>query len=120
MNRAAISGRIALAAYFLLLGLVFAWVAVFPPPLHWPRPLLLLIAVLPLALPVRGVLHDRPRAWFAAVFLSLVYALHGAAEIFVSPLASVLPYAELGLALLLFISTLLHLRRASQTENPAP
>lgn len=120
MNRTGLFGGIALASYFLLLGLLFLWVAAFPPPLHWPRPILLLTVVLPLALPVRGVLHDRPRAWFAAAFLSLVYALHGAAEIYVSPLASALPYAELGLALLLFFSAVLHLRWPSQTETPAP
>ncbi|OGT87946.1 MAG: hypothetical protein A2286_14080 [Gammaproteobacteria bacterium RIFOXYA12_FULL_61_12] len=120
MNRAAISGRIALPAYFLLLGLLFLWVVAFQPPLHWPRPILLLTLVLPLALPVRGVLHDRPRAWFTAVFLSLIYALHGAAEIYVAPLASALPYAELGLALLLFFSAVLHLCWSSQAETPAP
>ncbi|MBU0500120.1 MAG: DUF2069 domain-containing protein [Gammaproteobacteria bacterium] len=120
MNRTGLFGGVALASYFLLLGLLFLWVVAFTPPLHWPRPILLLIVVLPLALPVRGVLHDRPRAWFAVIFLSLVYALHGAAEVYVAPRASVLPYAELGLALTLFFSALLHLRGSDSGENPVP
>jgi uncharacterized membrane protein len=107
---AAAWGRAAIASHLLLLGLVFSWVIWFLPAQHWPRPLLLVLVVLPLALPLRGLLHGRPHSFFWAAFLSLPYALHGGAECWVGEYSVWLPLAELLCALGLFLSSAQYLR----------
>ena len=111
-------GRIAIGSHLLLLGLVFSWIIWFLPPQHWPRPLLLLLTVLPLAIPLRGLLHGKPNSHFWAAFLSLPYMLHAGSELWVSEFSIWLPLAELLFALGLFFSSVIHLRLANGQTNP--
>ncbi len=104
------TGIIAVTSYLLLLTLVFSWIVWFLPPTHWPRPMLLLIAVLPLAIPLRGLLHGRIRSFYWAAFLSLVYALHGGGDAWADPGNRWLGLSELILAVTVFTSATLHIR----------
>lgn len=119
MNKARFSGRIAVTGHLLLLTLIFAWIAVIDPPQYWPRSLLLLIAVLPLALPVRGLLYGRPRSFLYSALISLPYALHGASELYVGSERFDLPLAELMLSLLLLFSSVLHIRWSTPSGETA-
>lgn len=117
MNAAA-WGRVAIGCHLLLLGLVFGWIVWFPQAQHWPRPLLLMLVVLPLALPLRGLLHGRPRSHLWAAFLSLPYALHGGAELWVGEVAWWLPLSELLCALGLFLCCAQFLRAIPSPSAP--
>jgi uncharacterized membrane protein len=110
-----ITGLVALTSYLLLLMLIFGWILWFLPPLHWPRPLLLIIGVLPLAIPLRGVLHGRPHSYFTAIFISLLYFLHGTGELWAGADQPLLTSSEALLALVFFISATLHLRLQEST-----
>lgn len=113
-----VTGFVALTSYFLLLTLVFCWIVLFLQPPHWPRPILLLIAVLPLLLPLRGMLYGRTRSFFWAAFLSLVYVLHGGGDAWVDPSNRWLSLSELVLATIFFISATLHIRsKNEEAEN---
>lgn len=107
---------LALACHLLLLGLLFAWVVWFLEPPHWPRPLLILLGILPLALPLRGLLHERPSGYLWTLTLALVYAMHGATELWMGEQKPWLPAAETALALALFVSASFALRQARMRE----
>jgi uncharacterized membrane protein len=110
MNACRLSRVIALTSLLLLLSLVFSWIVWFLPPLHWPRPLLLLLAALPLALPLRGMLDGAVRSHLLAAYLSLLYALHGGAELWAGDSPLWLPLLEALLAVILFFSSVLYIR----------
>ena len=105
-----LTGIVALTSYLLLLTLVFCWIIFFLQPPHWPRPILLVVAVLPLLLPLRGMLHGRTRSFFWAAFLSLIYVLHGGGDAWVDPSNLWLSLSEVLLASIFFISATLHIR----------
>lgn len=70
----------------------------------WPRWLVVLLAMLPLALPVAGVLLGRPRALFWAGLVALGYFCHGVAEAWASPPDRVPAMVQLTLALALVLA----------------
>ena len=80
------SRRFTLAAHLATLCLSFNWFAWVAPPERVPRALLLLILVLPLALTLRGVLNERPKAyvltglvamWLFAAGLDIAFYVDG-------------------------------------------
>ncbi|MEO5344157.1 MAG: DUF2069 domain-containing protein [Gammaproteobacteria bacterium SHHR-1] len=116
-RRTRISNVLAILSLLSLLGLVLGWIIWFIEPPHWPRPLLILLAALPLALPLRGMLYGRYRSHLLAAYLSLLYALHGGSELWVSERLW-LPLLEVVLALCLFFCCALFVR-FTRNENPA-
>lgn len=116
MTRIRLSNILAVTSLLLLLALVFSWILWFLTPPHWPRPLLILLAALPLALPLRGMLYGRYRSHLLAAYLSLLYALHGGSELWVAD-HFWLPLLEVLLALSLFFCCALFVR-FSRNENP--
>ncbi len=116
MSRTRLSNLLAIISLILLLSLVFTWIVWFLTPPHWPRPLLILIAAVPLALPLRGMLYQRYRSHLLAAYLSLLYALHGGSELWVSDQLW-LPLLEVLLALSLFFCCALFVR-FTRNENP--
>ncbi|MBF0256643.1 MAG: DUF2069 domain-containing protein [Gammaproteobacteria bacterium] len=115
-RRIRISNLLAILSLLGLLALIFSWIIWFVTPPHWPRPLLILLAALPLALPLRGMLYRRYRSHLLAAYLSLLYALHGGSELWVAERLW-LPLLEVVLALSLFFSCALFVR-FSRNENP--
>jgi uncharacterized membrane protein len=107
---------LALGCHLLLLGLLFAWVVWFLEPPHWPRPLLILLGILPLALPLRSVLYERPSGYLWTLVLALVYAMHGITELWMGEQKPWLPAAETVLGLGLFLSASFALRQARVRE----
>lgn len=62
-----------LAGWILLTAVLFNWFTWLDPPERVPRALLLIALVLPLFLPLYGLLHRRRRAHQWASFLALFY-----------------------------------------------
>ena len=108
------SARLAtLTGYFSLLALMVVWHAWLYPPRHFPTALAL--TTLPLLLPLRGLLHGRPRAHLWASFLMMLYFMHGVVEAMTNPPLRMLAIAEILLSLTVFIAAALYTRWA-----PAP
>lgn len=101
------SGRLpyglALTGYFGLFGLLLAWNIWLAPPKVLPVALVLLVAVGPLLLPLRGLLRERPRALFWTSLLALFYLAHGMVEAYSNPAERGLAWAEIALSLLLYV-----------------
>ena len=74
------SYRIALTGYFLLLSLLLSWPTWIAPPQRLPVALILIISVIPLLFPLRGLLYGRPSAFTWAAYLSLFYFVHAVTE----------------------------------------
>jgi uncharacterized membrane protein len=108
--RQRLARALALSGYFGLLALMTAWLAWIAPSAHLPVSLALVLAVFPLLLPLRGLLHGRPRAHIWAAFLSLAYFVHGVGEAFAGTDERWLGAVEVALSLALFFGASLYVR----------
>ncbi|MCB1754792.1 MAG: DUF2069 domain-containing protein [Gammaproteobacteria bacterium] len=68
---------VTLIGYFSLLLLLLNWFTWYSPPKAAPRSLVLILVVVPLLLPMRGLLYERRRTHQWANFLALPYFAMG-------------------------------------------
>ena len=69
--------RVALVGYFGLLFLLLNWFTWYSPPVAIPRSLVLILVVVPLLLPLRGLLAGKRRTHQWSNFLALPYFAMG-------------------------------------------
>jgi uncharacterized membrane protein len=93
-----------------LIALIFAWIFWFLPPDHWPRPILLLLGILPLALPLRGVMQGEEKSYIWAAYLSLLYLTHAGSTLWIGTPPLWLPLVETLLATTLFVAVTLYFK----------
>jgi len=103
-----------LLSYLCLIGFITAWITLLSPPQTFPIGLVLIVCVVPLLLPLMGVLHgrDKPVNW--AAYLSLLYLIHGISEAFASPDTRILGLIEIVISLTVFFSGSLYIRHVSK------
>lgn len=103
-----------LLSYLSLIAFITAWITVLSPPQTFPIALVLIVCVVPLLLPLRGVLHgrDKPVNW--AAYLSLLYFIHGTTEAFANPDTRLLGIAEIIISLTVFFTASLYIRHVSK------
>jgi uncharacterized membrane protein len=111
-RRCTIAYSVALGGYFSLLALLLLWPTVLAPVQRLPVALLLMVSLLPLMLPLRGLLHGRPSACTWAAYLSLFYFVHGVLEVAASPEQRLLGSIEIIGSLLLFFGAVFYVRFA--------
>ena len=100
----------ALAGFFGLFALLMLWNTILSPSTRFPVALVLLVAVTPLLLPMRGLLDRNPRSCAWAAYVSLIYFLHGTAEAYVNPDERLYASLEVMLSLMLFFGTTFYVR----------
>lgn len=101
----------ALAGFFGLFALLMLWHTVLAPPLHYfPVVLVLLFVVLPLLLPMRGLLRRNRKSCAWAAYLSLFYFIHGSIEVYSNADERLYASLEVLLSLMLFLGTSFYLR----------
>ncbi|MDD4905983.1 MAG: DUF2069 domain-containing protein [Methylobacter tundripaludum] len=100
----------ALAGFFGLFALLMLWNTILSPSTRFPVALVLLVAVTPLLLPMRGLLDRNPRSCAWAAYVSLIYFLHGTAEAYVNPDERLYASLEVMLSLMLFFGTAFYVR----------
>lgn len=104
------TGRwLTLGGYFGLFFLILAWTSLVDPPQHLPPSLVLLILLLPLLAPLRGLLHGRVRTHAWTSLLALFYVGLGI-TLAAAEADRVYGLAMLGFALFLFTGCLLYVR----------
>ncbi|MCB1878161.1 MAG: DUF2069 domain-containing protein [Chromatiales bacterium] len=107
-----------LAGYFGLLVLLLAWHAWLAPSALFPRALMLLVFVVPLLLPLRGLLHGRRYTHQWAPFLALPYLIVGITEAFANPQERALALLEILFSTLLLVGASVYARYgAEQAAN---
>jgi uncharacterized membrane protein len=85
MNRIAIGRWLALIGLFGLMILLLNWFTWLAPVDDVPRSLMLILLVVPLLLPMRGILHARPYTHAWAGYLAMFYFLVGVEVAFNQP-----------------------------------
>ena len=105
---------IALAGFFGLFALLMLWNTVLAPSTRFPVALVLLVAVTPLLLPMRGLLDRKPKSCAWAAYVSLIYFLHGTAEAYVNADERLYASLEIMLSLMLFFGCAFYVRLAGK------
>jgi len=100
----------ALTGYFSLLTLLMLWNTVIAPSPRVPVAMILILSVMPLMIPLRGLLHGRPGACTWAAYLSLFYFVHGVMEAAAGPQERLLASLEIAASLLLFFGAVFYVR----------
>jgi uncharacterized membrane protein len=110
-----------LTGFLGTISLLLAWYGWLAPSTHFPRSLMLALLLLPLMLPLRGLLHGRRYTFSWSCFLALLYFIHGVVEAYSSSITRYLGLLEVCLASLWFIAALSYVRvTASKTGRPTP
>ncbi len=110
MSPASFMHALALVGYFSLLALWLLWNTVLAPSQRLPIALALMMSVLPLMLPLRGLLYRQAGAYLLAAVLSLGYFMHGVTEATANAAERVPAVLEVAFSLALFFGASLSLR----------
>ena len=110
ITRTRIAYAATLTGYFGLLTLLMLWNTVLAPSSRFPIAMILIISVIPLMIPLRGLLHGRPAACTWAAYLSLFYFVHGVMEAAAGPQERLLASLEIAASLLLFFGAVFYVR----------
>ena len=105
---------IALSGFFGLFALLMLWNTVLAPSTRFPVALVLLFAVTPLLLPMRGLLNRKPKSCAWAAYVSLIYFIHGSAEAYVNAGERLYALLEIMLSLMLFFGAAFYVRFAGK------
>ena len=116
LTRTGILYALTLAGYFGTLLLLIAWYSWIAPSTHFPVALVLLVLVLPLLAPLRGLLHGRSYTFAWSSFLALFYLSHGIIESYSNPATRPLALLEVTLSLVWFTAALFYVR-STRTED---
>ncbi|MBV1951421.1 MAG: DUF2069 domain-containing protein [Cycloclasticus sp.] len=104
-----------LISYFALIGFITAWATILAPPTSFPISLILITCVLPLFLPLRGVLHGKEKSINWAAYLSLLYFIHGTMEAVADPTTRLLGLIEVIISLSVFLNASLYIYRLKKS-----
>jgi len=104
-----------LAGYFGTLTLLVVWYGWAAPSTLFPVSLVLLVLVLPLFTPLRGLLHGRRYTIAWSCFLAVCYFTHGVVESYSSPVTRHLGLLEVTLTSLWFLAALVYIRLGKET-----
>lgn len=112
---ARLAQRIGIAAWLALALLQVAWHAWLLPPSRMPIAVALLVALLPLALPL-AYWRKPQKALIAAGMVALFYFCHGVAETWTVPAERALAGIEIALAVVLVLCSARKPRRKSAAQ----
>ncbi|MDD5274734.1 MAG: DUF2069 domain-containing protein [Methylovulum sp.] len=108
---------IALIGFFGLFSLLMLWHTILAPSSRMPVTLILLMTVTPLLLPMRGFLAHNFKSCAWEAYISLIYFIHGAQEIYASPDTRLYAALEIVLSLMLFFGATFYVRYAGKNAN---
>ena len=120
MRRTTLARAASLVGYFGLLALVSVWTVTRAPADRMAVAPVLLLAVVPLLVLLRGILHGRPRAHFWASVVALLYMAHGVVELLSDTASQELSTLEVVLSLTLYFGAVFFARfRARELREQA-
>ena len=99
-----------LFGYFGTLALLTAWYSWLAPPTHFPTALVLMMVLLPLLFPLRGLLHGRKYTFAWSCFLALLYFIHGVMEAYSSEVTRHLGLVEVLCTSVWFLAAMAYVR----------
>ena len=106
------------AAYLALIALQAIWHGLLPVPLGNENWILAGVAVLPLLLPLRGLLAGSLRSMTWAGYLVMLYLVVGVMEAWANPPQRIPALVQVGLVVVFVGSVLVFSRQAPRTSEP--
>lgn len=105
-----------LISFFALIISLISWITLAPHSPLFPTSSVLTIALFPLLIPLRGLLHRAPRSFIWNSFLMLAYFSHGVGELYSAEYFDIYPFFTILLSSLCFIFSLLFIRFEAKTS----
>lgn len=106
-----------LAGYLPLLAFVVAWHFYLVPHPHLSQGLVFILFILPLLLPLWGIIQAKPYTHAWANFVLMLYFLHGFTVIYTNPELRILAVLELILTSMAFIGATYYARHQGRALN---
>lgn len=112
-----------LISYFGLMLTLLGWIILAPHSENFPTAAMLLLGVIPLLFPMRGLLYARPYTHAWTSFLMLFYFSHSVGEVYSADSFSIYPWLALLFSTVCFCAAIVYvkvqakMRRASQNDD---
>ena len=100
-----------LFGYFGTLILLTAWYSWLAPATLFPTALVLIVLLVPLLFPLRGLLHGHKYTFAWSCFLALLYFTHGVMEAYSDNLTRPLGLLEIMFSSLWFLSAMAYIKK---------
>ena len=104
----------AVSGYFCLLILLLLWNTVLAPSTRFPIAMTLIVSLVPLLFPLRGLLHGRLSSCTWAAYLSLFYFIHGVMEVAAVPNERLFSSLEILFSLLLLFGCAFYVQQSKK------
>lgn len=102
--------NISLASYFALMASLIAWIIVAPHGENYPTAAWLIIGLVPLLFPLRGLLHGKPYTYAWNSFLMLFYFSHGVGELYSADHFALYPALEVVFSTICFTAAIVFVK----------
>jgi len=109
--------NISLASFFGLMITLICWITLAEHGEHYPTSGWLIIALVPLIFPLRGILHGRPYTYAWAGFLILFYFAHGIGEVYSSESFNIYASLEVLFSVVFFIASITFIRLNARAKK---
>jgi uncharacterized membrane protein len=106
-----------LASYFALMFSLVIWIVVMPHSENFPTAAWLIIGVVPLLFPMRGLLHGKPYTHAWASFLMLFYFTHGIGELYSSQFSELFAWLEVIFSMTSFMAMILFVKKNAKEQK---
>ena len=120
MSATTLARAVTLSGYFGLLILLLAWNTWLAPSRYFPTALVLIVLVVPLLVPLRGLLHGRVYTHSWVTFLAVFYMTLGIAEAVANPAQRYLAVLETVFSLMLLLGASWYARCARRQHSDVP
>ncbi|WP_438971056.1 DUF2069 domain-containing protein [Methylophaga sp.] len=106
-----------LVSYFGLMLTLLGWIILAPHAESYPISAWILIGIVPLLFPLRGLLYGRPYTHAWTSFLMLFYFSHSVGEVYSAEQLSLYPVMALLFSTVCFCSTILFIKFQAKMRN---
>jgi len=117
MTSVALFRWLTLFSFFGLMLTLLGWIILAPHADNYPTAAWILIGVVPLLFPMRGLLYAKPYTHAWTSFLMLFYFSHSVGEVYSSGGVAIYPILALAFSSLCFVSTILFVKMQAKRRN---
>jgi len=117
MTQVSVFRWLTLFSFFGLMLTLLGWIILAPHADNYPTAAWLLIGLVPLLFPMRGLLYAKPYTHAWTSFLMLFYFSHSVGEVYSSEQFAIYPALALVFSSLCFCSTILFVKTQAKTRN---
>ena len=96
---------------------LICWITLAEHSSNYPTSAWLLIALVPLLFPLRGLLHGKPYTHAWTTFLMLIYFAHGIGEVYSAQGIDFYASLEVLFSFMVFVSSITFIRLNAKNEN---